>query len=80
MKQHPPNKRRGPPDHSGLAWFELHFPHDLKPAEVVKALQPLAYRPLVGWFKDTLTPLNSAHFPAASATGSASSFSLTGTT
>ncbi|EKX63082.1 type IV secretory system conjugative DNA transfer family protein [Streptomyces ipomoeae] len=53
MKQHTTIKRRGPPDQSGLAWFELHFPNDLTPAEVVKALQPLAYRPLVGWFKDT---------------------------
>ncbi|MFI5885682.1 type IV secretory system conjugative DNA transfer family protein [Streptomyces sp. NPDC051554] len=53
MKQHPTIKRRGPPNSSGLAWFELHFPHGLTPADVVKALQPLAYRPLVGWFKDT---------------------------
>lgn len=53
MAPTPTIKRRGPPDQSGLAWFELHFPHDLKPAEVVKALQPLAYRSLVGWLKDT---------------------------
>ncbi|MGW0867821.1 type IV secretory system conjugative DNA transfer family protein [Streptomyces sp. NPDC002611] len=53
MKQTPTIKRRGPPDQSGLAWFELHFPHDLTPSNVVKALQPLAYRPLVGWFKET---------------------------
>ncbi|MGR6971420.1 type IV secretory system conjugative DNA transfer family protein [Streptomyces cynarae] len=53
MKQPHTIKRRGPPNRSRLAWFELHFPHELTPADVVKALQPLAYRPLVGWFKDT---------------------------
>lgn len=36
-------KRSGP---SALAWFEVHFPHELAAADVVKALQPLAYRPL----------------------------------
>ncbi|WP_314410153.1 type IV secretory system conjugative DNA transfer family protein [Streptomyces kroppenstedtii] len=53
MKKNSTIKRRGPPDQSNLTWFELHFPHGLTPAEVMKALQPLAYRPLVGWFKDT---------------------------
>ncbi|MCX4742794.1 type IV secretory system conjugative DNA transfer family protein [Streptomyces antibioticus] len=43
-------KRRGPP---GLTWFEVHFPHDLAAADVVRLLQPLAHRPLVGWFKRT---------------------------
>ncbi|MFG2377596.1 type IV secretory system conjugative DNA transfer family protein [Streptomyces sp. NPDC048504] len=34
-------------------WFEIHFPHELAAADVVRTLQPLAYRPLVGWFKRT---------------------------
>ncbi|MGW3931351.1 type IV secretory system conjugative DNA transfer family protein [Streptomyces microflavus] len=38
---------------SNLHWFEVHFPHELAAADVVKVLQPLAYRPLVGWFKRT---------------------------
>ncbi|WP_405861042.1 hypothetical protein OG407_24005 [Streptomyces sp. NBC_01515] len=53
MAQNPTIKRRGPPDHSGLTWFEVHFPHELSVAQVVRALQPLAYRPLLGWFKRT---------------------------
>ncbi|MDQ0776344.1 hypothetical protein QF026_004810 [Streptomyces aurantiacus] len=46
-------KARGAPRHSGLSWFEVYFPHELSPADVVKALQPLAHRPLVGWWKRT---------------------------
>lgn len=38
---------------TNLQWFEVHFPHELTAANVVKTLQPLAYRPLVGWFKQT---------------------------
>ncbi|MEV7162986.1 hypothetical protein AB0N60_12895 [Streptomyces microflavus] len=38
---------------SNLHWFAVHFPHELAAADVVKALQPLAYRPLVGWLKQT---------------------------
>ncbi|WP_369042454.1 type IV secretory system conjugative DNA transfer family protein [Streptomyces sp. Midd1] len=53
MTHHPTIKRRGPPDHTGLTWFEVHFPHELSVAQVVKTLQPLAYRPLLGWFKRT---------------------------
>ena len=45
------NPKVTPP--TSLHWFEIHFPHELTAADVVKALQPLAYRPLVGWFKQT---------------------------
>ncbi|MFC8829009.1 type IV secretory system conjugative DNA transfer family protein [Streptomyces sp. NPDC057137] len=48
-----PKPRGHPP--SGLHWFEVHFPHELTAAEVVKTLQPLATRPLVGWRKRTPT-------------------------
>ncbi|MBO0783667.1 MAG: hypothetical protein J2P37_33055, partial [Ktedonobacteraceae bacterium] len=38
---------------SDLVWFEIHFPHELSPAGVTRVLQPLAYRPLLGWFRRT---------------------------
>ncbi|MEU8628970.1 hypothetical protein [Streptomyces sp. NPDC048669] len=47
-------KARGHPP-SGLHWFEVYLPHELSATEVVKALQPLATRPLVGWRKQTPT-------------------------
>lgn len=36
-----------------LTWFEIHFPHELSAAEVTTVLQPLAYRPLLGWWRRT---------------------------
>ncbi len=38
---------------SKLQWFEIHFVRSLTVAEVVRALQPLAYRPLIGWLRRT---------------------------
>ncbi|MET9222816.1 TraM recognition domain-containing protein [Streptomyces sp. NPDC003300] len=48
-------KTGGGPLSGALHWFEVYFPHELTPAEVVRALQPLAYRPLVGWRRKTPT-------------------------
>ncbi|MFE4370420.1 type IV secretory system conjugative DNA transfer family protein [Streptomyces sp. NPDC056835] len=46
-------KARGTPRPAGLHWFEVHFPHSLTPDDVVRALQPLAYRPQLGWRRKT---------------------------
>lgn len=48
----PPTRERTSP-RSALSWFEVHFPHELSPAQVTRALQPLAYRPLLGWRRRT---------------------------
>lgn len=42
------NKSKG-----GLDWFEVHFPPELSRAQITRALQPLAYRPKVGWLQRT---------------------------
>ncbi|KFU80781.1 DNA helicase HerA, contains HAS-barrel and ATPase domains [Amycolatopsis lurida] len=38
---------------STLTWFELYFPHELSANELTKLLQPLAYRPKLGWRRRT---------------------------
>src|SRR5258708_15050247 len=45
--------RKEPQTESGITWFEVHFPHDWSAGDVVTALQPLAYRPLLGWRRRT---------------------------
>jgi hypothetical protein len=47
-----PTRREGA-HRSGLSWFEVHFPHELSAAELIKGLQPLAYRPRLGWRRRT---------------------------
>lgn len=42
-----PRVRGAPP--TGLRWFEIYFDRELTRADVVRGLQPLAYRPRVGW-------------------------------
>jgi energy-coupling factor transporter ATP-binding protein EcfA2 len=49
------NKRAGRDNRPepGLLWFEFYFPRELATGEVTKVLQPLAYRPKLGWRQQT---------------------------
>lgn len=46
-----PRARGAPP--TGLRWSEIYFDRELSRADVVRGLQPLAYRPHVGWSRKT---------------------------
>lgn len=49
MRTNDKNPRaRGAPI-TGLRWFEIHFDRELTRADIVRGLQPLAYRSRVGW-------------------------------